>query len=46
MTFNAALRQAGIVAPRVIVGPINSESFHIYVNQCVTQPICIMAPIR
>lgn len=33
MTFVAALRQDGIVAPWVIDGPINGEAFRIYVEQ-------------
>ena len=37
MTFSAALRQAGIVAPRVIVGPLNGESLRIYVEQGIAQ---------
>jgi transposase len=33
MTFIAALRQDGIVAPRVIDGPINGEAFRTYVEK-------------
>jgi putative transposase len=33
MTFIAALRHDGIVAPFVLDGPINGESFRAYVEQ-------------
>jgi putative transposase len=33
MTFIAALRHNGIVAPFVLDGPINGESFRAYVEQ-------------
>ncbi len=33
MTFVAALRHDGIVAPRAIDGPINGEAFRTYVEQ-------------
>ena len=45
MTFIAALRHDGIIAPWVIDGPINGESFRIWVEQVlvpgVSETLCI-----
>ncbi len=40
MTFLAALRHDRIAAPWVFDGPINAESFQVYVEQVLVPTLC------